>query len=69
MFEGRGVKAPRFLTMIPLSWKCKSAITKLEKTILGDMRILVGCEENYFIRCYEDAQEMCPLIQDDNNET
>jgi hypothetical protein len=44
----------------PICWKCTNKICEDNED--GAMK-LVGCKAEAKIKCYEDAKELCPLIQ------
>lgn len=50
---------------IPMCWKCVSAIIEGDET--EGWRV-IGCKECIAIQSYYDAKELCPLIQEFNDD-
>ena len=53
--------------MIPMCWKCASAIIKLDDNL--GVKWLIGCKECDKVKDYEAAKEYCPLIEGRKNES
>ena len=52
--------------MMAMCWKCANRITeKVPGDKFGGM-VLVGCKEESSIKGFDDAQEKCPLIQENS---
>ena len=44
------------MDVVPMCWKCASKIV--------DKISLIGCKDNPEIKDYDDAQESCPLLKE-----
>jgi len=47
---------------IPMCWKCRDMVSHEENESNGLVKwVMTGCEGNPEIKCYKDAETMCPL--------